>query len=85
MPYELFYLQALSFFSTTSPNFLAVLALPIMQRQDSFFSDEKAGPEEIAAVRKRTSTWKSSASSAHARTTAQYKAEAVPEPKEIHK
>jgi len=54
-----------------------------MQRQESFFSD-KGQDIETQQFRKRTSTWKSSASAAHAKTTAEYKAEAVPEPKEIH-
>ena len=33
---------------------------------------------------KRTPTWKSQAGASHAQTMKEYKAEAVPEPKEIH-
>lgn len=54
-----------------------------MQRQESTVSDFTDAKNYIAPTR-RTKTWKSEAGNKHAEVLAEYTAEAVPEPKEIH-
>jgi len=57
-----------------------------MQRQESsiYEKSSQAPLYNDGARTKRTPTWKSSVGDAHKLTMAEYKAEAVPEPKEVH-